>query len=109
MGPPYRVEATRIWRNLIMRAADCESAPPRRYLWIFDDLRPDEPHMSSPGSLPRANFCGMPRPALLLASVALACAACSSNLETSLQRLVEARRLSADLLVQFNRVVDSGN
>jgi hypothetical protein len=58
---------------------------------------------------PRANFCRMPGYKLLIAVVALACAGCGSSLKTSLERLLEARRFSADLLVQFARVVDGGN
>jgi hypothetical protein len=45
----------------------------------------------------------------LIAVVALALAGCSGDLQTSLEHLLEARRLAADLLVQFTRVVDSGN
>jgi len=49
----------------------------------------------------------MPRRQWLIA-VALAFAGCS-GLQTSLEQLSEARRLSADLLVQFTKVVDGGN
>jgi hypothetical protein len=51
----------------------------------------------------------MTRRIWLIALVALACAGCAGNLKTSLEQLLEARRLSADLLVQFTKVVDSGN
>jgi hypothetical protein len=36
-------------------------------------------------------------------------ASCGRDLQTSLEQLSEARRLSADLLVQFTTVVDAGN
>ena len=36
-------------------------------------------------------------------------AGCVGNLETALERLVQARELSADLLVQFTRAADAGN
>jgi hypothetical protein len=65
--------------------------------------------MSPHGSSLHARFGRMPRHTLLIAFVALAVAGCGGNLETALERLVEARRLSADLLVQFARVVDGGN
>jgi len=45
----------------------------------------------------------------LIPFVAFAFAGCSGNLTISLEQLLEARRLSADLLVQFTRVVESGN
>src|SRR5262245_26615913 len=45
----------------------------------------------------------------IIVGVAIAVASCSGRLETSLERLSEARRLSADLLVQFTRVADAGN
>jgi hypothetical protein len=51
----------------------------------------------------------MPRRRWLLVLIALATAGCGGRLETSLQQLLESRRLSADLLVQFARVIDSGN
>jgi hypothetical protein len=41
--------------------------------------------------------------------VALATVGCGSGLTTALERLMEARRLAADLRVQFSKVVDSGN
>jgi hypothetical protein len=36
-------------------------------------------------------------------------AGCTGNLETALQRLLEARALSSDLLVQFTKTADAGN
>jgi predicted signal transduction protein with EAL and GGDEF domain len=51
----------------------------------------------------------MPRRKWLIAIVALACASCAGGLKTSLERVLEARRLAADLLVQFAKVVDGGN
>jgi hypothetical protein len=45
----------------------------------------------------------------MIVVVAVAGVSCGSSLETSLERLSEARRLSADLLVQFTRVADAGN
>jgi hypothetical protein len=41
--------------------------------------------------------------------LAVAAAGCGDGLNTSLARLLEARRLSADLLVQFVKVADAGN
>lgn len=41
--------------------------------------------------------------------LAVAGAGCTGSLETSLLRLVEARRLSGDLLVQFSGAVSAGN
>jgi len=51
----------------------------------------------------------MPRRNRLIALVALALAGCAGDLKTSLEQLVEARRLAADLLVQFTKVVESGD
>jgi hypothetical protein len=51
----------------------------------------------------------MPRYRLLIAVLAVASVGCGSGLKTALERLLEARRLSADLLVQFARVLDGGN
>ncbi len=45
----------------------------------------------------------------IIVFVAVAAGSCSSRLETSLERLSEARRLSGDLVVQFAKVSDSGN
>lgn len=45
----------------------------------------------------------------IIVTVAIAGVSCSNSLETSLERLSEARRLSADLLIQFTKVVDAGN
>ena len=45
----------------------------------------------------------------LIAIVAVACAGCGGGLKTALERLLDARRLAADLRVQFTSVVDSGN
>ena len=45
----------------------------------------------------------------LFAFVAIAAAGCAGGLKTSLEQLLESRRLSTDLLVQFTRVVDGGN
>ncbi len=46
---------------------------------------------------------------LLAALVAVAVASCGGDLQTSLERLLEARRLSSELLVQFTKTVDAGN
>ena len=51
----------------------------------------------------------MPRRNRLIALVALALAGCAGDLKTSLEQQVEARRLAADLLVQFTKVVESGD
>jgi len=51
----------------------------------------------------------MPRRTWLFAFVAIAAAGCAGGLKTSLEQLLESRRLSTDLLVQFTRVVDGGN
>jgi len=51
----------------------------------------------------------MPRRTWLFAFVAIAAAGCAGGLKTSLEQLLESRRLSTDLLVQFARVVDGGN
>jgi hypothetical protein len=51
----------------------------------------------------------MTGPTRWIAVVALAVAACGGDLKTSLEHLLDARRVSADLLVQFTRVVESGN
>ena len=45
----------------------------------------------------------------LIAIVAVACVGCGGGLKTALERLLDARRLAADLRVQFTSVVDSGN
>jgi len=45
----------------------------------------------------------------LIAIIAVACMGCGSELKTALEQLLDARRLAADLRVQFTRVVDSGN
>ena len=45
----------------------------------------------------------------LVAVVAIGAASCGGSLQTSLERLLEARRLSSDLLVQFSKTVDAGN
>lgn len=42
-------------------------------------------------------------------AVVLSATGCTPTPETALQRLVEARRLSADLLVQFTKAADAGN
>ena len=55
------------------------------------------------------SLCRVNRHSWLIAFVACAFAGCSGNLTISLEQLLEARRLSADLLVQFTRVVESGN
>lgn len=41
--------------------------------------------------------------------VAIACVSCGGGLKTALEQLLDARRLAADLRVQFTSVVDSGN
>jgi len=46
---------------------------------------------------------------LLAALVAVAVASCGGDLQTSLERLLEARRLSSELFVQFTKTVDAGN
>src|SRR4051794_21554913 len=61
------------------------------------------------GSSPRARFGPIPRRRWLLAIVAIAAAGCAGRLNTSFERVLEARRLAADLLVQFAKVVDAGN
>ena len=45
----------------------------------------------------------------LVAVVAIGAASCGGSLQTSLERLLEARRLSSELLVQFSKTVDAGN
>lgn len=45
----------------------------------------------------------------LIVLIAIASLGCSGNLKTALEQLLDARRLVADLRVQFARVVDSGN
>ncbi|MGE0393606.1 MAG: hypothetical protein AB7I25_07165 [Vicinamibacterales bacterium] len=45
----------------------------------------------------------------LSALVLVAAASCGGSLETSLERLSEAQRLSSDLLVQFSKSNDAGN
>ncbi len=51
----------------------------------------------------------MPRRKSLMVIVALVSLLCISCSKPSLERLLESRRRSADLLLQFTRVVDSGN
>jgi len=49
------------------------------------------------------------RRGVLISVAALAVASCTGSLETTLAKLLEARALSADLLVQFTRSADAGN
>lgn len=51
---------------------------------------------------------GIGRAVMVFVTVA-ATAGCGSGLGTSLERLLEARRLSSDLVVQFSKVADAGN
>ena len=44
-----------------------------------------------------------------IAIIAITASSCSANLETSLERWSEARRLSSDLLVSFTNAADAGN
>lgn len=45
----------------------------------------------------------------VIVMVAVAGAGCGSSVQTSLERLLEARRLSSDLVAQFIKVADAGN
>lgn len=45
----------------------------------------------------------------MIVVVAVAAAGCGNSFETSLERLLEARRLSTDLSIQFIKVADAGN
>ena len=51
----------------------------------------------------------MTRRDTLIAIIAVTLVGCGGDLKTALERLMDARRLTADLRVQFARVVDSGN
>lgn len=51
----------------------------------------------------------MIRRTAVIGIVAIACVSCGGGLKTALEQLLDARRLAADLRVQFTSVVDSGN
>ena len=51
----------------------------------------------------------MIRRGVVIAVAAMAAAGCAGRLDTAIEKLLEARALSADLLVQFTRSADAGN
>ena len=85
------------------------------YLWIFYDFRDARLHASGACYFAGVTFIAsaptrrVTRTALVI-HLAFGLAACTTTpLETSIQRLVEANKLAADLLVQFSKAGDAAN